>query len=165
MSFTKESLLAFIRKDTDTEARYTKETAYYLHQFEHNKGARFFVSWNWSAAFFGVIWMLYRRMYVYAIIYLLLKLATPPPFSFLSAWPYITFVSTNTSHWIDLGLFFVQGLFGNALYLDFARRKVQKGVLHSGVNDNLIFLILIAFIIFYYYGGFFEVFFLAHHIG
>jgi hypothetical protein len=37
------------------------------------KGGGFALSWNWSAFFFGPIWMLYRRLYFWAILAFLVE--------------------------------------------------------------------------------------------
>ncbi len=45
---------------------------YYLKQFEKIDNGRF--SFNWSAAFFGSCWFLYRKLYVEAFILLILRI-------------------------------------------------------------------------------------------
>lgn len=40
----------------------------YFKRFAKNKGKKFFISLNFAAFFFGIRWMMYRKMYKYAII-------------------------------------------------------------------------------------------------
>lgn len=41
------------------------KTEYYLPKFETMEALNSFTSWNWAAFFFGNIWMVYRKMYVF----------------------------------------------------------------------------------------------------
>ena len=40
-------------------------TPYYVDKFNHMKLQGKLTSWNWAAFFFGPIWMIYRKMYLY----------------------------------------------------------------------------------------------------
>lgn len=42
---------------------------YYLRKFERFSSGRGFASWNWPALFVPLIWMLYRKMWLYALLY------------------------------------------------------------------------------------------------
>jgi hypothetical protein len=47
-----------------------KRADHYLRKFSNFSGkgtSRFAVTWNWSAFFLGFIWMLYRKMYLWAL--------------------------------------------------------------------------------------------------
>ncbi len=60
-SIIEEEFKIFIGKNAD----------YYLYKFRNFsvRGANSFaVTWNWSAFFLGFIWMLYRKMYLWALI-------------------------------------------------------------------------------------------------
>jgi len=65
------------------------------------------ITWNWSAFFFGIFWLAYRKMYVYAG--LLLVLAWLSPSQLLS-----TFITL------------LLGMFGNYLYIKFTEVKVEE---------------------------------------
>jgi len=41
---------------------------YYIAQFQRLDAGSSMVSWNWSAFLFGIFWLLYRKMYLYALI-------------------------------------------------------------------------------------------------
>lgn len=45
-----------------------KNSARYISVFKKNNGKKFFLSINWAAFFFAVSWLLYRKMYKYAIV-------------------------------------------------------------------------------------------------
>lgn len=46
----------------------TYETEYYSIIYEKNKDKRFFLSWNWAAAFFSYFWCVYRKSYYLAVV-------------------------------------------------------------------------------------------------
>lgn len=48
----------------------------YFKRFAKNKGKKFFISLNFAAFFFGIRWMMYRKMYKYAIILTLIATLT-----------------------------------------------------------------------------------------
>lgn len=50
-----------------------KNSARYISVFKKNNGKKFFLSFNWAAFFFCVSWLLYRKMYKYAIIAFLIS--------------------------------------------------------------------------------------------
>jgi hypothetical protein len=78
---------------------------YYLSKFRRFQAAgrdQFAVSWNWSAFFLGFIWMLYRKMYLWALLAFLITF-TPVGFPLtMIAW----------------------GITGNYLYYLQARKKI-----------------------------------------
>ena len=49
-----------------------KNLDYYLRRFERFASSGGSASWNWPAFFVPLIWMLYRKMWVYALVYLFL---------------------------------------------------------------------------------------------
>ncbi|WP_456402382.1 DUF2628 domain-containing protein [Persephonella sp.] len=105
---TNEELRAFIGEKAD----------YYMEKFEKfEKGNS--VSWNWAAFFFGVLWMFYRKMYLYG----------------LGALGFITIVNValeimKTSPVINLGvslwLWVGFGVFGNYIYYLFVKNKIKE---------------------------------------
>ena len=58
------------------------KTEYYLPRFEKMETLNSFTDWNWAAFFFGFWWMLYRKMYVFGAVALvvteLLSMLTIP---------------------------------------------------------------------------------------
>ena len=50
-----------------------KNSSRYVDIFSRNKGKKIFLNMNWSAFFFNIYWMFYRRMYKYAIIFLIVS--------------------------------------------------------------------------------------------
>lgn len=45
-----------------------KNTAHYIDAYKKNEGKKLFLHINWSAFFFGFTWLLYRKMYQFAVI-------------------------------------------------------------------------------------------------
>ena len=61
---------------TDLEDFIDKNSKRYIDVYKKNQGKKMFLNINWAAMFFGVNWMLYRKMYKLAS---LLDLANPLP--------------------------------------------------------------------------------------
>lgn len=138
-----DDFIAFIGNNAD----------YYVHQFKKfDAGGRdvFSVTWNWAAFWGGFGWMLYRKMYMWAIISFALMLM---PYLGLAAW--IAF-----------------GVVGNYLYYQHAKTKIleiktlhptsensvvlsQIGGVHrwlpiaAAIFTILIFLLFIAFVLWF----------------
>ncbi len=123
---TNEELRAFIGEKAD----------YYMEKFEKfEKGNS--VSWNWAAFFFGVLWMFYRKMYLYG----------------LGALGFITIVNValeimKTSPVINLGvslwLWVGFGVFGNYIYYLFVKNKIKE-IKEKNQNSQEIIQILERF--------------------
>ncbi len=47
-----------------------KNASHYVDAFAGNEGKKVFFHMNWSAFFFNIYWMCYRKMYLYAVIFL-----------------------------------------------------------------------------------------------
>ena len=52
-----------------------KNSSRYVDIFSKNKDKKIFFNMNWSAFFFNIYWMFYRKMYKYALIFLAVTLA------------------------------------------------------------------------------------------
>jgi len=113
---SREHFLDFIRKKKETYAKagtLTYATRYYLRQFDQHAGQSWFASWNWAAALFPVSWMLYRRMYLYSFLYMLIH-------DLQSLW---------IESYVVKGLsFLAMGILGNNLYFYFINAKFAKGI-------------------------------------
>ena len=51
-----------------------KNSSRYVDIFAKNEGKKIFFHMNWSAMFFNVYWMFYRKMYKYAVIFLIISM-------------------------------------------------------------------------------------------
>ena len=64
-----------VKEPEETQHNMGRSTRYYMRTYdEFQKAKPWFASWNWSsflAALFGaeLVWMIYRRMYLYAFFY------------------------------------------------------------------------------------------------
>lgn len=113
---------------TDVQSGHTQHYLNYLTRF--NKGH--YVSWNWAAAFFGVIWVLYRCMPVLGAI-IIAAIAFTATFSLI----YLCF--------LKIIMFVFLGIFGDYFYLStiLARVRSKKRPGHGKVPS--IILLAIAF--------------------
>lgn len=94
--------------------------AYYMPRFENiiDRGTK--VGWNWPAFFVPVMWMAYRKMYVYAAILYIYQIAS----SFIT-----TKMSGAASSVLSvLGILVTFGIpmFANYIYYNFACKKIDE---------------------------------------
>ncbi len=121
MEFAKlseDELKAFIGKNAD----------YYIKRFKKfEKGGS--LSWNWYAFLFGVLWMFYRKMYLYGFSALAVIFSIN---LFISILKIDQVISTGISLWLWIGF----GMFGNYLYYLHVKNsisKIKKSTYHSDV--------------------------------
>ena len=96
-----------------------KNAEYYLAKFEVFEKTGSALSWNWAAFGFGIFWMVYRKMYLYAFLSILLMF-------FLKAIEVYLRLSPVLSFFLSLWLWVGFGLFGNYLYYLHVKRKVME---------------------------------------
>jgi hypothetical protein len=90
------------------------EDYYYQRAFQHfEKGGK--VRWNWMAFFFNSLWMIYRRMYLYALVYFIL---------FISGSSYPT-----------LFVMFITGMLANRFYYSWLLLRDRSAVVQSKNTD------------------------------
>lgn len=99
----------------------SKETSFYMRQFHSHQGRPFFLSRNLPAFFFGPIWFLYRRMYMWAAIVWLI------PFG-VNAWIHHLRGAEVTALVWEIGAALFISLIANALYIQNTKRRYRKGL-------------------------------------
>lgn len=113
------------------------KTSYYLPKFERFARNGSLVSWNWPAFFLSFFWLLYRKMWLWATLYLLL----PWPVFLL-----IGFISAFTTHWLFIcgyiayyiGIWLILPMYANALYFGHVREKVVQASSSIKAPERLI---------------------------
>ncbi len=129
----KTDFFNFVRKSSDTDEIYNRNTQYYLNYFTQRDTGGSILSWNWSAFLIPPIWMFYRKMYLFGaitcflIVFMLWALASYGFGLHLLAGfiPHLAF-----------------GVFGNAIYYSFAERSISKGKKTSGTILKFFALLL-----------------------
>ena len=94
-------------------------------------------SWNWSAVFFGYLWLLGRKMYLYAIIFLFTSIFLQVIMAILIEGLDIWKINLI----INVMLYFALGFLGNFLYLVNLSKKIneiQKKYKSYKLNEMLI---------------------------
>lgn len=99
--FSEEIIKDFVQKNSD----------YYLAKWRLLSSKNSKISWNWSAFLFGVMWLGYRKMYLYSFIFVLLTIFTIIPILGL---------------FISLALWIGLGMVGNYLYGKFTYNKLTE---------------------------------------
>ena len=131
-NYTQEELSLFLEKNQ----------SYYLEKFNLIEKTGDKKAWNWCSFLIGGYWMLYRKMYVQAIIYIIANLI-------LGCIPFIGWA-------LSLALCVGLGIFGNSLYLDhikktfteisYADSNMRSALISKKGGTNLVLPILLAVI-------------------
>ncbi|MFN7662173.1 MAG: hypothetical protein ACK5PQ_00365 [Alphaproteobacteria bacterium] len=174
MKLKRTSFFRLIKEPTETPVKMGRSSQYYLTIYDHYAGQKkWFPSWNWAgflSALFGgeLVWMVYRRMYLYAFFYFIFLFAltnlgfvalyflnknlSPEVKTFVLdkfADKDFLFFSLKMVLWlIKLPLILMFGVFGNALYFHFLETQAQKKYLpKTGVSlpaAGVILLIIVS---------------------
>ena len=114
-SYTQDELSLFLEKNQ----------SYYLEKFNLIEKTGDKKAWNWCSFLIGGYWMLYRKMYVQAIIDIIANLI-------LGCIPFIGWA-------LSLALCVGLGIFGNSLYLDHIKKTFTEiGCADSNMRSTLI---------------------------
>ncbi|MBR2860828.1 MAG: DUF2628 domain-containing protein [Clostridia bacterium] len=146
-----------------------KNTEHYLKAFKRGNNKKIFPSFNWSAFFFNVYWMVYRKMYVEALVTYLISRVVSLACGLLIVLPHkdeiirlaenaVSFYShyewTQGLNAIKADILWksclcsilsmlVFGVFGNAIYKGYVKRNIHD--LNKG--GTLIWPIFVAFMV------------------
>lgn len=146
------SFFKLIKQPHETYESMGSSTSYYLSVYDQNEDKPWFLSWNWVVfftTFWGaeIFWLLYRRMYLFAIL-----------IGFLGHGLFEIFTLKLTLFANDAGgplfakcvqwifkLIFIFGftVSANALYFHFLRGKIRRGVEKKGTDPFTPVIILI----------------------
>jgi Protein of unknown function (DUF2628) len=120
-----DAINSFHRDDNFT-AFVQKRVDYYLSRWAvfANSGEK--ISWNWSAFFFSVYWMMYRKMYIPAVVVFVGSRVVKYVIALRGGHAY-----GLTTLVVAIGL----GLFGNWVYYQYASRKIADVADTAGTDD------------------------------
>ncbi|NPA54494.1 MAG: DUF2628 domain-containing protein [Aquificae bacterium] len=135
--------------DENTIRLYVQKNAdYYIAKWRLMATSGSKTSWNWAAFFFTANWMGYRKMYLYAFIYIVLNIATLVPIIGLVLWILL---------WVGVGVY-GNYLYGQKTYEslvklrnEYPNEEIFKQMLvkHGGTSVfGVILVILMGFIIY-----------------
>jgi Protein of unknown function (DUF2628)/zinc-ribbon domain len=102
---------------------------YYLAQWTASANRPWGLSWNWAAFFGGLLWMVYRKMYAFALIYFVMAMALGVALERLH-------LSLAMKAACDLAVVAFVSLQGNEWYRLHARRRVDEIVLRVESADR-----------------------------
>ncbi len=83
---------------------------YYLERFEKMEATNSKVSWNWCAFLVSIYWMVYRRMYLVALVYYV-------GIGVITNIPYIGWI-------MSIAIWICTGLFGNYVYYEVLKKRI-----------------------------------------
>lgn len=119
---------AFVHSDTEHSDKtsvpnhdlYTyigpKNLDYYAKTFKTHKDSDNFASWNWCSFLFTPFWLLYRKMYIWFVVFIIAE-SVIDTFSFI--FPLLGSI-------LRIVLMVVFGIFGNSMYLNSAKYRIRK---------------------------------------
>ncbi len=107
-----------------------KKADYYLPLFYKFNEKGIGVSWNWAALFFGCIWLVYRKMWLMAVLLLFLNISLKI-FQYLL--PDTIIISALFSLIYMAVLFILFPMYANAIYYRDVKKKVYDAI---GCNTN-----------------------------
>lgn len=118
---TEEQFFNFIKTPKDTYGNISKQTKHYLDYFNKYKATNKIMNWNYSAAFGAVGWLIFRKMYLYALgianLERMIGRIIVKPLKSSGASEILVTISDFST---EIILFILLGLFGDYLYLNFA---------------------------------------------
>lgn len=124
-------------------------TYYYLKLFSDFKNSlKNKIKWNWFAAFFGMQWLAYRKMYYFAILFnvffILISFATEILLG--SVFKNISHkaLSNISSIIIYIISFFIMGFYGNRLYFNAITAKIKKNIPPAKSNVSIFAIFIIS---------------------
>jgi len=97
-----------------------KKADYYIPKFKEFEETGGVLGWNWSAFFLGVVWMLYRKMYLYGLIGFLAGVFIGMIIALTS--PDNILLTAGLQLWLMVGF----GAFGNYIYYIFVKNQVER---------------------------------------
>jgi hypothetical protein len=161
---TVNEALPGVRRDNIDDALFEafigpKNTAYYLFRFVQFRasGGNFAPTWNWAAFWAPSVWLLYRKMYLFGLIALVVPVAT-----FVDALvPSDAFsLSSLSIGFIDLADGIILGMCGNYLYYTHTVKTLsclqalmpEDGRLRAaralgGADEAVVWLIVIIYLV------------------
>ena len=92
---------------------------YYKRVFKQMEVTNKKVTWNWCSFLFGGSWFVYRKMWVPAIIYMVLTTT-------LTALQFFGIITNDLLLIIDMILSIASGMFGNFIYMNYVNKKVKQ---------------------------------------
>lgn len=104
----------YISKDDFAAFIGGNNTNYYLKYTDKLKRNKKFLSWNWPCFFLTNYWLLYRKLYVHAVLFIFLSFASSKLFRF-QAHVFIILL-------MHIGL----GMYANSMYLRNCEREIKK---------------------------------------
>jgi hypothetical protein len=162
---SRQDFLRSVTDKSDPLNGFGASSRYYMAIYDRFHPKKFFSSWNWTSFFWGflgleVVWMLYRRMYLYACLYVLGLFGVVSMLALgVGAFMKISLATLTVESMVPLldilkhCRLFLQmatalafGVWGNALYFSNIRRLFSKGGRGSQAATNL--FMALVFLIF-----------------
>lgn len=123
-----------INDDIYYETYFGTDTEYYMKRSKKILNGKLFV-FNFYAFFFGSLWLLYRKMYVEAVVFLLITIA-------LDVFNYFVFDSDKITQWIiKITWSIILGCYANIYYIKKTQRMVERAKeAYSNTSERLDYL-------------------------
>jgi len=103
-----------------------KNTYYYMDKWAKSQYNSSFISWNWPAFIFNLVWFWFRKMYIYTIILFIIPLVA---LFVLPTWAY---------YLVNLGIAIGCGLLADKLYIKHSIKEIRDINSTAGVHPLLL---------------------------
>lgn len=111
-----------------------KNQDYYLKRFARfDKNGEAGISWHWPAFFITLYWLLYRKMWLYALIYFIAPYVVGGVLGVMAAASEGSGLVKMLTFFVYLAYFVVPPLYANALYYRHCHKKIEAA--ESSTND------------------------------
>lgn len=112
-----------------------KNTDYYLPRFARFDAEGSGATWNWPAFFVSFYWLLYRKMWLWALVYFLL----PLPLNLLGLWSQAVYMGASLAYLVAVCIVFP--MYANALYHNHVKKKIANAQAYTADRNKQLHLL------------------------
>lgn len=111
---------------------------YYLSHFSRMRDGGSRLSWHWPAFFLTSYWLLYRKMWIPALVYFIMPFVLLIPFgAVVAALAPTSGAAQSSVYLLYVGAyFFLPAMFANSLYFRHCRQKIESVAATSGSRER-----------------------------
>ena len=143
ITITREQFFEFVKKDGETANQISKSTQHYLAYFDNHMATGKKIGWNWAVLI--PVWLLYRRMYLWAFIFAFAPGGLSKIINRCIGLDHWSFISLGLS--INLLVLLFLFMFADYFYLDYAKKKISKGIVSRGVSLVPVIILAVLWIV------------------
>ena len=135
-----------------------EKAAYYVPKFQQIQATGQKTSWNWCSFLFGPYWLVYRKMYLLAVLLLVIPMVVTGTLEGIgyALFEDGSFVLNSLASLIGIAIAVLMGLFGNYIYKVHADKKINEllsqgnsiGISAAG-GTNVVGVVVMVLVVFF----------------